>query len=508
MYKLTYLFALIATTSLHAQTIETSEDWRSQAKEFTAKLDTKKDINKKAKNLILFIGDGMSSATITATRIYDGQKKGMFGEENILSFERFAELGLSKTYNSNQQTPDSAGTATAIMTGVKTRAGMLSVGASNLRAKCTKKQEDLETIMEWAEKNGYATGVVTTTRITHATPASTYAHTPERDWEVDSKTPQDAIKNGCKDIARQLVEFDHGDGLDVVLGGGYSYFIPKEKGGKRKDKRDLVEQWQKKHSDGVFVTNRSELLAQAPKAKRMFGLFTPSHMSFDEARDPKKEPSIKEMTDAAIKILSRNKKGYVLMVEGGRIDHGNHLGIAKLAIGDTRAMAKAVGFARENTKKEETLIIVTSDHGHVLSLSGYPVRGNPILGKVVGNDKYGEKQKDYTRDLSGLPYTTLNYANGGGYMLGGKIEKSGFTGYKYKKKALARPDLTNVDTEALYYHQEAVIPLGMETHSGEDVAIYADGPRAYYFNSVMEQNLIFHAMKAALDKPEKSWWGF
>ena len=111
-------------------------------------------------------------------------------------------------------------------------------------------------------------------------------------------------------------------------------------------------------------------------------------MSFDEARDPKKEPSIKEMTEAAIKILSRNKKGYVLMVEGGRIDHGNHLGIARLAIGDTRAMAKAVGSARETTKKEETLIIVTSDHGHVLSLSGYPVRGNPILGKVVGNDKY------------------------------------------------------------------------------------------------------------------------
>ncbi len=508
MLKLTYLLALTNATFLGAKPIETSEQWRAKGKAFIEKIETKKPIPKKAKNVILFIGDGMSSATITASRIYDGQKKGMPGEGNLLSFEQFDELGLSKTYNSNQQTPDSAGTATAMMTGVKTRAGMISVGASQLRAKCKKKQEDLETIMEWAEKNGYATGVVSTTRITHATPATTYAHSPERDWEVDSKIPGDAAKEGCKDIARQLIEFNHGDGLEVVLGGGYAYFLPKEKGGKRKDGRDLIAEWKKKHTDGVYVNNRTELLSETPKAKRIFGLFTPSHMSFDEERDPKKEPSIKEMTDAAIKILSKNKNGYVLMVEGGRIDHGNHLGIARLALGDTRALSEAVGHARKETKKEETLIVVTSDHGHVLSFSGYPVRGNPILGKVVSNDKHGEKEKGYTKDLSGLPYTTLNYTNGGGYMLGGKIKEADFSGYKYKKKSVNRPDLTNVDTEALHYHQEAMIPLAMESHSGEDVAIYADGPRAFYFNSVMEQSFIFHAMKTALNKPEKSWWDF
>ena len=239
MYKITYLIALTIASHISAQTIETTEQWRSKGQEFRNQLDTKKPIKTKAKNLILFIGDGMSSATVTAARIYDGQKKGMFGEENVLSFERFTELGLSKTYNSNQQTPDSAGTATAIMTGVKTRAGMISVGASQLRSKCKKKQENLETIMEWAEKNGYATGVVTTTRVTHATPSTTYAHTPERDWEVDSKMPRDAIKKGCKDIARQLIEFDHGDGLDVVLGGGYSFFFPRKKEEKERIKEIL-----------------------------------------------------------------------------------------------------------------------------------------------------------------------------------------------------------------------------------------------------------------------------
>ena len=194
------------------------------------------------------------------------------------------------------------------------------------------------------------------------------------------------------------------------------------------------------------------------------------------------------------------------MVEGGRIDHGNHLGIAKLALGDTRALSEAVDHARQQTKKDETLIVVTSDHGHVITISGYPTRGNPILGKVVGNDEKGRKAKDYTRDLSGLPYTTLNYTNGGGYMLGGKIKKSDFTGYDLKKKKNHRPNITDIDTENIHYHQEAMIPLGMETHSGEDVAIYADGPRAYYFNAVMEQSFIFHAIKAALEKPEKSWW--
>ena len=151
---------------------------------------------------------------------------------------------------------------------------------------------------------------------------------------------------------------------------------------------------------------------------------------------------------------------------------------------------------------------MTSDHGHVLSISGYPTRGNPILGKVTGNDKSGVKEKSHTKDLSGLPYTTLNYTNGGGYMLGGKIKKADFTGYKLDKKKYHRPDITNVDTEALHYHQEAMIPLGMESHSGEDVAIYADGPRAFFFNSVMEQSFIFHAMKEAMVKEEKSWWQF
>ena len=99
-------------------------------------------------------------------------------------------------------------------------------------------------------------------------------------------------------------------------------------------------------------------------------------MNFDEKRNPKKEPSIKEMTKVAIEALSSNEKGYVLLVEGGRIDHGNHLGIARLALGDTIAMSKAVDYARKNTSKDETLIVVTSDHGHVLSFSGYPTRGN------------------------------------------------------------------------------------------------------------------------------------
>ena len=223
------------------------------------------------------------------------------------------------------------------------------------------------------------------------------------------------------------------------MGGGLSQFIPKSKGGKRDDKLDLIKEWKEKNPKGTFVTDRNSLL-KADKSKKIFGLFNKSHMNFDEKRNPKKEPSIKEMTKVAIEALSSNEKGYVLLVEGGRIDHGNHLGIARLALGDTIAMSKAVDYARKNTSKDETLIVVTSDHGHVLSFSGYPTRGNPILGKVITNDKHGDPKKSYSKDLLGLPYTTLNYTNGGGYMLGGKIKDSTLQATSTKRKRLR--DLT------------------------------------------------------------------
>lgn len=160
-----------------------------------------------ARNVILFIGDGMGVSTVTATRILDGQRKGMPGEENVLSFEHFPYLALSKTYEVNQQVAESAGTATALLTGSKTKAGFIGVSQAAVRKSCASANGNhLTSALELAEAGGRSTGVVTTTRLTHATPAAAYAHVPERDWESDRDLSDEARRNGCTDIAAQLIE--------------------------------------------------------------------------------------------------------------------------------------------------------------------------------------------------------------------------------------------------------------------------------------------------------------
>ncbi|NLB12447.1 MAG: alkaline phosphatase, partial [Gammaproteobacteria bacterium] len=160
-----------------------------------------------ARNVIIFIGDGMSIPTLAAARILEGQRLGASGEERRLSFEEFPHTALSRTYNTDSQTPDSAGTMSAITTGAKTRMGFISVGQAAQRGDCASAQgQSLVTLMELAETAGMATGIVTTTRLTHATPAATFAHAPDRNWESDGQIPAAQREHGCIDIARQLIE--------------------------------------------------------------------------------------------------------------------------------------------------------------------------------------------------------------------------------------------------------------------------------------------------------------
>jgi alkaline phosphatase len=198
------------------------------------------------------------------------------------------------------------------------------------------------------------------------------------------------------------------------------------------------------------------------------------------------------------------------MVEAGRIDHGHHAGSAYNALTDTIALSDAVRTAVENNDMSETLIIVTADHSHVFTIAGYPKRGNPILGKVVN---VGETEPAAADD--GLPYTTLGYTNGLGFRdLGNETDAD--EGYNHPADT-GRKDLTGVDTESSGYHQEALIPLGSETHAGEDVAVYGDGPGAHLVSGTNEQSVVFHVMNevANLEKqanralnPRKGWtWG-
>jgi alkaline phosphatase len=162
-------------------------------------------ISVRARNLILFVGDGMGVSTVTAARILDGQMRGESGEENLLSFERLPYVAISKTYSVNQQTSDSAPTMTAIITGAKTRDGVLSLDQDAVPGDhTTVKGNELMTIFEIAEQVGLATGVVSTKRITHATPAACYAHSPERNWESDNKLLAAARAEGFPDIAKAV----------------------------------------------------------------------------------------------------------------------------------------------------------------------------------------------------------------------------------------------------------------------------------------------------------------
>ena len=448
-----------------------------------------------AQNVILFVGDGMGVSTVTAIRILDGQQKGMAGEENVLPFEHFPHVALAKTYQVNQQVGESAGTATAIMSGQKTNAGFLGVSRDAIRRNCASARGNhLPSVLELSESAGKSTGIVTTTRLTHATPASAYAHVPERDWENDRNLTEEARQNGCNDIASQLIAFPYGNGIEVALGGGRIKFLPNdiadpegadmEEG--RQDKRDLTQEWLQKYPNSRYIWNQQQFDSINPESTdHLLGLFESGHMQYeaDRAEDTGGEPSLAEMTKLAIEILSRNSNGYFLLVEGGRIDHGHHDNNAYRALTDGIAFADAVAVADEMTDQNDTLIVVTADHSHVFSFSGYPTRGNPILGKVKSNDSSGKPRSGFKLMGDEKPFTTLGYYVGpGANWVGGP-----------------RPDLSGTETiNDKNYVQQAAIPAEDDTHGGEDVAVYARGPGAEGIHGVMEQNQIFHVIDAAM----------
>lgn len=491
------------------------DDWTARGQAAVARARAQVPPGARARNVILFVGDGMGISTVTAARILEGQRGGGFGEENRLAFEELPFTALAKTYCTNLQVADSACTATAMLGGAKTKAYAIGVDETVVPGDWTTVADATRrTLLEEAEERGLATGVVTTTRVTHATPAAAYGHTAHRNWEDDTWLPPEARAAGFPDLARQLIEFPAGDGLDVVLGGGRGQFLRRsqldperpEYTGVREDGRDLLAAWRGRHPDGAFVWNREQFAAIDPTAVGpVLGLFELSHMAFevDRGEDLAGEPSLTEMTVKAIELLRRNPAGFVLLVEGGRIDQAHHLGNAYRALTDTIELSNAVRAALAATDPNETLVVVTADHSHVMTIAGYPHRGNPILGKVVAVDERGEPATRYLRDATGKPFTTLSYANGPGYT-GASPEQaegpkrfvhlpSGFRGI-----TRGRPDLTRVDTEDPSYLQEATVPARNDTHAGEDVPIYAGGPGAELFHGVQEQSYVYHAIVEAL----------
>ncbi|CAL4059846.1 unnamed protein product, partial [Meganyctiphanes norvegica] len=451
-----------------------------------------------AKNVILFLGDGMSIPTLTAARVYKGQQLLQSGEEGNLVFEKFDHVGLSKTYNVNKQVPDSAGTGTAYLTGVKTNYKMIGVDARVQYNECKTQVEgtNLYSIIKWAQDAGKKTGVITSTRITHATPAATYAHVANRNWESECNIDEENKKNcpRLKDIARQLVEDEPGSKINVIMGGGFQCFDanitvipgdpedPDPNACERQDGRQLWKDWIKnKEKQGVkhaFVRNKSQLNKVKDDTEFLMALFANGHIPYEHVKREKHMdlPTLPEMTEKAIKMLS-NPEGFVLLVEGGRIDHAHHDTKAHRALDETIFLDQAVEHAMHLTKKEDTLIVVTADHSHTMTINGYPERGQDILGFAgVADD--------------GLPYTTLMYANGPGSNYTVAVDDTGVY-------SSVRLNLTGAPINSWEYTQMSTVPRESETHGGDDVAIYASGPMSHLFHNNHEQNYIAHAMAYA-----------
>ena len=456
----------------------------------------------KATGIILFVGDGMSIATVTASRIYAGQKEGQPGEEHQLSFEKFPFTGLSKTYNTNQQTPDSAGTMTAMITGSKTKSGVVSVNTLATRAdpdSCN--GYHLKTLLETAEDQGWASGIVTTTSITHATPAASYAHSPERNWESDKDLSAQAKKSGCRDIASQLIEFDYGNGIEVVLGGGRKHFLPESENGERQDERHLIQEWLAKNKQSSYVASTNDLLnVDIKKTQYLLGLFSKSHLNYEADRVANNidEPSLTTMVETALQLLQKHKR-FLLIVESGRIDHAHHAGNAYRALEETMEFDKAIQRANELVDINKTLMVVTADHSHTMTIAGYPTRGNPILGFVKGNDHAGKPNDNLSLAADNQPYTTLSYANGAGHDNPEDEDQHSALSYRSSPPKVGRHSTATDNPQAPNYRQEANVPFQSETHAGDDVAVYAQGPWAHLLTGVIEQNYIYHVMKHAGD---------
>ena len=483
VFILFFYVIIFAQIELYAQ----KNHYYIDGKNYVKKQIKQKPNTKRAKNIILFIGDGNGLSSVYATRVFEGQKLNKMGEEHQLSYEKFPYLALSKTYTTNMQVPDSAGTATAILTGIKTRSGVLGVNDRVKLGDCQAVEANKQLSIAYKFfKKDLAVGLVTTTTVTHATPAALYAHSANRSYE--SSIPKTCL--GQKDIASQLINSN----LDLVLGGGKKHFLPQNMSsetkqfGARLDKRDLIQQWQ--NQGGEFASTATDLKSMSKSKAKILGLFSNSHLPYEA--DRKYSPSLSELTAFAIKHLKRKSpKGFFLLVEGGRIDHANHQNNAFRMVRDGVEFAKAVDVADQLTNDSDTLLIVSADHSHVLSAGGYSKRGSNILGLCYQDDLNNKAEQAIPcKAKDNKAYTILSYANG---------SSSYFSENNKNRKPIVRDTLTQEKVLQADYKQEALIPLAAETHGAEDVAIYAKGPWAHLFQGTIEQHIIYHVMNHAIN---------
>lgn len=314
IFILTLLFIVLSVSAQeNYKEVSAGKDVYSGGESYDVKSFPKKFKQKKPRNVILMIGDGMGVAQVFA---------GLTANHGHLFLENFKSVGFSKTQSSNWYVTDSAAGGTALSTGQKTYNGAIGVGPDTI---------PVQTILEQAETKGLKTGLVSTSAITHATPASFIAHQGNR--------------GSYEDIADDFLKTD----IDVFIGGGYKHFT------ERKDGRNLTTELKAKGYN--VLTNMNEI--GLVKTGKLAGLTAPEHNGKAEERGN----MLPVATQTALNILGQNKKGFFLMVEGSQIDWGCHQNNTLFLVNEMLDFDRAIGKALEFAAKDgKTLIIVTADH--------------------------------------------------------------------------------------------------------------------------------------------------
>ncbi len=458
---------------------------------------------RKAKNVILFIGDGMTVANRTAARILSkGIREGKYLGK--LSFDDMPHMALIGTSGVDSIITDSANSMSAYSTGHKSSVNALGVYAS--RSKDNLAHPKVETITELIKRQTkMAVGIVSDAEIEDATPAGMFAHTRRRaDKEI---------------IAEQLF-FSR---ADVILGGGSAYFTSDKAGGKRKDGNNMIALFK---GDGyAYASTGAEMKSAAadPKTTRLLGLFHPADM--DGALDRlylrkgsvekyPQQPDLTEMTRSALEVLSRNKDGFVLMVEAGLIDKYSHRLDGERSVYDTIMLSNAVQVAKDfAAKRNDTLIIVTPDHTHGMSLVG-----------TIDDEQKGDDMREKVGVYEQAGYPNYPPADANGYPPA--VDVSRRLGIFYTNAPdhfeTFRPKMDDPFTPAIKDDKGAIVPnekyasepgaIAMTgnlpktgpraategVHTADDGVLTAMGPGAEQFKGFMDNTEVFRAMVNSL----------
>ncbi|WP_066173972.1 alkaline phosphatase [Bacillus marinisedimentorum] len=436
--------------------------------------------HKKPKNVIVMVGDGMGLGQIEVARMME------YGKEGTLNMEKLENVALMRTYSANNFVTDSAAAGTAIATGTKTNNESIGVDADG---------NEVDSILDLFKANGKKVGVISTNTVTDATPAAFTASVANR-W------------SGQEEIARQMLANEY----DVLLGGGANYFSPRKQEGV-----DLVQEYEQKGY--TIATDRDELM-QAGTPDKLLGLFNSSYMNYKLDKDEmnSNEPTLNEMTDKALDVLSQDKDGFFLMVEGARIDHAAHAadmaGVWKETIEFDNTVKDVVNWAKQ---RKDTLVVVLADHEtmgisavepmNIEALKEIEVSPEYMAAQLVEDDATGAFTEESVKEIF-AEYANISLTNEQVAKFNENVKDSDGKVYAAYRVGWEIGSVIADHYEAGVVDREVREQSSTGGHTGNMVPVFATGAGSLIFEGVLDNTeiaqLIADAARLKAGKEEKA----